>query len=183
VSLRWSRHPFLRLGDGTHPLAARTCETPAACPGQADQTGIAGGCLKTWDPGRQVDLKTARAASADSEVRPGPRPRPYARIRPNRGGRAGSGEAGSAALSTSSLPTRSGWELCRSRGGRAQMSQFWRRFTCAACSPRCAACSTSRSTRCADLSRVCPIPQPGSSPRDRITARCISAVPCASLHG
>src|SRR5207248_11191675 len=25
-------------------------------------------------PGRQVDLKTARAASADSEVRPGPRP-------------------------------------------------------------------------------------------------------------
>src|ERR1039458_8590298 len=25
-------------------------------------------------PGRQVDIKTARAASADSEVRPGPRP-------------------------------------------------------------------------------------------------------------
>jgi hypothetical protein len=25
-------------------LAARTCETPASCPGQADQTGSAGGC-------------------------------------------------------------------------------------------------------------------------------------------
>jgi hypothetical protein len=31
-------------------------------------------------PGRQVDLKTARAASADSEVRPGPRP---LTLRPN----------------------------------------------------------------------------------------------------
>src|SRR5205809_2227109 len=29
---------------------------------------------KDLGPGRQVDLKTARAAPADSEVRPGPRP-------------------------------------------------------------------------------------------------------------
>jgi hypothetical protein len=48
--------------------------TPASCPGQADQTGSAGGCLKNLGPGRQGDLKTARAAPADSEVRPGPRP-------------------------------------------------------------------------------------------------------------
>src|SRR5215469_14330537 len=51
-------------------------------------------------PGRQIDLKTARTASADSEVRPGPRPqtlRPY---------QAKTSEAGPEALSTSSLPIR-----------------------------------------------------------------------------
>jgi hypothetical protein len=47
---------------------------PGLFPGQADQTGSAGGCLKNLGPGRQAGIKTARAASADSEVRPGPRP-------------------------------------------------------------------------------------------------------------
>ncbi len=53
--------------------------TPASCPGQADQTGSAGGCQKTRDPADRSSRRTARAASAESEVRPGPRPRPYAR--------------------------------------------------------------------------------------------------------
>ena len=72
--------------------------TPASCTGQADQTGSAGGCQELG-PGRQIDLRTARAASADSEVRPGPRPqtlRPYQAKTP---------EAGPEAQSTSSLPT------------------------------------------------------------------------------
>src|SRR5713226_4333128 len=62
---------------------------PGLFPGQADQTGSAGGCLKLG-PGRQTDLKTARAASADSEVRPGPRPRPTPIPPQNLGSRAGS---------------------------------------------------------------------------------------------
>jgi hypothetical protein len=49
------------------------CEIPASCPGQADQAGTASGC-RNLGPGRQVVIKTARTASADSEVRPGPRP-------------------------------------------------------------------------------------------------------------
>src|SRR5271165_4535741 len=47
--------------------------TLASCPGQADQTGSAGGCLKTWDPAGRSSRRTARAASAESEVGPGPR--------------------------------------------------------------------------------------------------------------
>ena len=52
--------------------------TPASCPGQADQTGSAGGCQKTWGPADRSSRRTARAASAESEDRPAPRPRPYA---------------------------------------------------------------------------------------------------------
>jgi len=65
-------HPFLRLRDGTHPLAVGP-GNPGLLPrpGRSDRQ-------RRWvpgaGPGRQVDLKTARAASADSEVRPGPRP-------------------------------------------------------------------------------------------------------------
>jgi len=47
--------------------------TPASCTGQADQTGRTGGA-KTWGPADRTALKTARTASAESEVRPGPRP-------------------------------------------------------------------------------------------------------------
>jgi hypothetical protein len=47
---------------------------PGLFPGQADQTGSAGGCQKTWDPAGRSFRRTARAASADSEVRPGPGP-------------------------------------------------------------------------------------------------------------
>ena len=76
--LRWClydghSHPFLRLRDGTHPLAARTCEPrPLARPGQIRPAAPVGAVKP--GPGRRIVIKTARAASADSEVRPGPRP-------------------------------------------------------------------------------------------------------------
>src|SRR5256885_14269095 len=57
------------------------------------------GAVKTWDPADRSSRRTARTASADSEVRPGPRLptlRPYSvKI----------GEAGPEALPTLSLPT------------------------------------------------------------------------------
>src|SRR5437763_826287 len=89
---------FLRL-KGWHPLAAGPVN-----PGLLPRTGRSGR-HRRWvpeklGPGRQIDLRTARAASADSEVRPGPRPqtlRPY---------QAKTTEAGPEAQSTSSLPTR-----------------------------------------------------------------------------
>src|SRR5215475_13669222 len=58
------------------------------------------GAKKTWGPADRSFLRTARTASADSEVRPGPRPRPYAHTtaKPLRQGRE--------AQPTSSLPTR-----------------------------------------------------------------------------
>jgi len=62
---------FLWLKGWHAPAGRRTCETPASS--QADQTGCAGGCQKTWDPAGRSFRRTARAASADSEVRPGPR--------------------------------------------------------------------------------------------------------------
>src|SRR5216684_1917913 len=65
--------PFLRLRDGMHPLAARTCEPrPLTRPGRSDRQRRQ--VPENLGPGRQVDIKTARAAPADSEVRPGPRP-------------------------------------------------------------------------------------------------------------
>src|SRR5215467_4075401 len=54
--------------------------TPASRTGQADQTGHAGGCQKNLGPADRSIPKTARSASADSEVRPGPRP---PTLRPN----------------------------------------------------------------------------------------------------
>ena len=71
---------------------------PGLLPGQADQTGSAGGC-HNLGPGRQIVSKDSpSAASADSEVRPGPRP---PTLRPNRDT---TREAGPEALPTSSLP-------------------------------------------------------------------------------
>ena len=48
--------------------------------------------LQTWDPADESLAGQPERASADSEVRPGPRPRPYARTAPpqNRASRAGS---------------------------------------------------------------------------------------------
>src|SRR6266566_4629898 len=75
----------------------RTCETLASDPGQADQTGSAGGARKPG-PGRQIVSQDNTSASAESKVRPGPRPltlRPHHRK---------TAEAGPDALSTVSLP-------------------------------------------------------------------------------
>src|SRR6266700_2382107 len=77
----------------------RTCETLASDPGQADQTGSAGGARKPG-PGRQIVSQDNTSASAESKVRPGPRPltlRPHHRK---------TAEAGPEALSTVSLPNR-----------------------------------------------------------------------------
>src|SRR2546427_122733 len=66
----------------------RTCETLASDPGQADQTGSAGGARKPG-PGRQIVSQDNASASAESKVRPGPRLRPYARTttKPRKQGR------------------------------------------------------------------------------------------------
>src|SRR6266568_337070 len=93
--------PSLSQVEGWHaPAGRRTCETLASDPGQADQTGSAGGCQKNWDPAGRSFRKTTRAASAESEVRPGPRlptlRAHHVKIR----------EAAPVALSTLSLPTR-----------------------------------------------------------------------------
>ena len=97
VSTMVTAIPFCRLRDGTHPLAARTCEPrPLAQARQIRPAAPVG--ARNLGPGRQIVIKTARAASADSEVRPGPRPptlRPHQRK---------TWEAGPEALSTSSLP-------------------------------------------------------------------------------
>jgi hypothetical protein len=101
--LRWCLYdghcrPLLRLRDGTHPLAAGPVN-PGLFPGQADQTGSAGGCQKNLGPADKSFRRTTRPASAESEVRPGPRP-PTLRRR-----QVETREAGPEALSTSSLPS------------------------------------------------------------------------------
>src|SRR6266516_6039221 len=78
----------------------RTCETLASDPGQADQTGSAGGARKPG-PGRQIVSQDNASASAESKVRPGPR---LPTLRPHHRKTA---EAGPEALSTVSLPNRS----------------------------------------------------------------------------
>ena len=85
-------HPFLNvdgLRDGTHPLAARTCETPASDPGQADQTGSAGGCLKTGPADRSF-RRTTRAGVSRIAGQAGPVPDPTPEPGRTLGSRAGS---------------------------------------------------------------------------------------------
>src|SRR5512132_2260402 len=104
--------PSLSLVEGWHaPAGRRTCETPASDPGQADQTGSAGGARKPG-PGRQIVSQDNASASAESKVRPGPRPltlRPHHRK---------TAEAGPEALSTVSLPSMSDPQLCQPRERR-----------------------------------------------------------------
>src|SRR6267142_35027 len=100
--------PSLSQVEGWHaPAGRRTCETLASDPGQADQTGSAGGCQKNWDPADRSFRKTTRAASAESEVRPGPR---FPTLRPYS---VKTGEAGPEALPTVSLPNRHASESAR----------------------------------------------------------------------
>jgi hypothetical protein len=59
------------------------CETPASCPGQADRTGSAGGCLnttRTQPTGRYQD--NPHTASGRITGQTGSQPRPYARNHP-----------------------------------------------------------------------------------------------------
>src|SRR5260221_8028808 len=96
---------FSGCRDGTPPLAVGPVN-PGLFPGQADQTGSAGGCHENLGPADRSFRRTTRAASADSEVRPGPRP---PTLTPHQ---VKAREAGPEALPTSSLPTMSG---CRRR--------------------------------------------------------------------
>ena len=67
------RHPFLWLRDGTHPLAARTCEPRPLAQARQIRPAAPVGARKPGS-GRQIVNRTTRMASADSEVRPEPRP-------------------------------------------------------------------------------------------------------------
>src|SRR5258707_3588926 len=84
-----------RLAAGGRAVRIRR---PGLFPGQADQTGSAGGCHENLGPADRSFRRTARAASADSEVRPGPRP---PTLTPHQ---VKAREAGPEALPTSSLP-------------------------------------------------------------------------------
>ena len=103
--------PFLRLRDGTHPLAVGPVKPRPLDPGQADQTGSAGGCQKKLGPGRQIVLAgqpERRQPNRRSGRDPGPDLTPASSQ--DQGSRAGSTihslPAGPEALSTLSLPGR-----------------------------------------------------------------------------
>src|SRR6476620_11804739 len=94
------RHPFSLVEGVARTRWPPDLRTPASCTGRADQTGTPAGATKTWDPAGRSFRRTAEAASAESEVRPGPRPptlRPHHRK---------TAQAGPEALSTVSLPNR-----------------------------------------------------------------------------
>jgi hypothetical protein len=60
-SLRWSQSSLSQV-EGWHALAGRrTCETLASDPGQADQTGSAGGVAENWVPADRSIPKTTRS--------------------------------------------------------------------------------------------------------------------------
>src|SRR6516165_10612885 len=91
VSLRWSLSSLSHaegLRDGTHPLAARTCEPWPLTQARQIRPAAPVGALKTG-PGRQLVRRTTRMASADSEVRPGPGPDPTLTSPQTAGSRAG----------------------------------------------------------------------------------------------
>jgi len=92
-------HPFLKvdgLRDGTHPLAARTCEPWPLAQARQIRPAAPVGALRLGPADRSF-AGQPETASADSEVRPDPGPtlRPHHRI---------TSEAAPGALSTSSLP-------------------------------------------------------------------------------
>src|SRR6266496_1877662 len=78
--------------EGWHaPAGRRTCEPrPLVQDGQI-RPAVPAGAIKTWDPADRSFRRTTRAASAESEVRPGPRLPTLTPAPPqNRGSRAGS---------------------------------------------------------------------------------------------
>src|SRR6266487_3720603 len=90
-----------RGAEGWHaPAGRRTCEPrPLVQDGQI-RPAVPVGAIKTWDPADRSFRRTTRAASAESEVRPGPR---LPTLRPHH---LKTGEAGPEALPTLSLPGR-----------------------------------------------------------------------------
>src|SRR5215467_4891202 len=120
VSLRWSLSSLSQtegLRDGTHPLAARTCEPWPLTQVRQIRPAAPVGALRLG-PGRQLVRRTTRIASADSEVRPDPGPtlRPHHR------------QTAEAGPSTYPHPPCRLWAgdrgACRPVG-RAQISWLW----------------------------------------------------------
>src|SRR5215467_8897332 len=75
------RHPLLWLRDGTHPLATRTREPRPLAQARRIRPAAPVGATNLGPADRSYP-RTARSASAESEVRPDPGHRPYARITP-----------------------------------------------------------------------------------------------------
>ena len=101
--------PFLWLKGWHAPAGRRTCEPrPLAQDGQIGTAPPVGAI--TWDPAGESLAGQPDRASADSEVRPGPRP---PTLRPHHHKTT---QAGPEALSPSSLPNRDGqlpWSSCQ----------------------------------------------------------------------
>src|SRR5262249_5377200 len=78
--------PVPGLRDGTHPLAARTCEPRPLTQARQIRPAAPVGTLRLG-PGRQLVRRTTRMAPADSQVRPDPGPtlRPHHRTTPEAG--------------------------------------------------------------------------------------------------
>src|SRR5690242_3487802 len=81
--------PFLWLRDGTHPLAARTCDTPASSQARQIRPAAPVGALKTWGP---ADKSLSRQPERRRPIRRSgrdPGPRRYARTgaKPRKQGR------------------------------------------------------------------------------------------------
>src|SRR6266487_824822 len=120
-----------RGAEGWHaPAGRRTCEPrPLVQDGQI-RPAVPVGAIKTSDPADRSFRRTTRAASAESEVRPGPR---LPTLRPHH---LKTGEAGPEALPTLSLPGRkhyphspcrlcAGHPLSAGIVGGVQIHQFW----------------------------------------------------------
>jgi hypothetical protein len=89
---------------GEQALMRSRCQWAGLARGRpADQAGTARGCQKNWGPADKSLARQPDAASADSEVRPGPR---FPTLRPHQ---LKTGEAGPEALPTSSLPIRNSY--------------------------------------------------------------------------
>src|SRR6266568_9068385 len=135
VSTMVNAIPFLCVEGWHAPAGRRTCETPASSPGQADQTGRAGGCRETLDPGRQIVAQdnpsgVSRFGGQAGTQAPGPTPAPPQ----NHGSRAGStthtlpADSGAGlmpdrrlALTVDARPTGH-WTRGRGAGGRSSLS-------------------------------------------------------------
>src|SRR6266704_6174716 len=64
---------FSALRGGTHPLAVGPVKPRPLVQARQIRPAVPVGAGKNWDPADRSFRRTTRAASADSEVRPGPR--------------------------------------------------------------------------------------------------------------
>ena len=83
--------PFLRLRDGTHPLAARTCEPRPLAQARQIRPAAPAGANMNLGPGRQIDPKDNQPGVSRFAGQTGTQARPYAltTANPEKQGRAG----------------------------------------------------------------------------------------------